>query len=355
MAPRKSRPAKQRSEQHLLDEEGQKLFRAALPKEWVVREYRPDYGLDFSIELFKSSEGLRRSGPLFETLGEHIFVQLKSSRALKRSKIKLYGRYNVEKGPEKINKSDYVGEMPVVQFPLETSELITIQRMGAALPVLLVVADLSSGNCHFVCLNDYIDKVLVPRHPDYTDTAQRVIHVPIANRVADPTVGHTAFRWYGKRPKLYAAFQKVVFQHVELNHAQHTPEFLDLARYFARLITSYDFWRETEMWGHIARYGAMVESFLKTGKPGLMVRHNDAIREFIGDRADPDELDRFTKELDESEINELWRCLAVLPRNYEEVCREWFLPTPLGFHTSYPTSPKWAYAANLPVNSDAAR
>lgn len=333
------RATKQRNEQHLIDEEGQKLLRAALPKEWVLREYRPDYGVDFSVELFKSTDGKNRSQPNFETLGEHIFVQLKSTRVLKRSKIKLYSRYNVEKGPEKINKTEFVGEMPIVWFSLDTSELLTIQRMGAALPVLLVVADVESGDCYFVCLNDYIDKVLVPRHGDYTVAAHRIIHIPIANKVADPTVGHMAFRWYGKRAKLYAAFQKVVFQHVELNYAQNTPDFLELAKHFAQLIASYDFWHQTEMWGLIGHYGEKLDSFLKTGKPGLLTQNNEAIMQFIGDKADNDELERFSNELVLSEINELWRCLAVLPRNYEEACREWFLPTPLGFLTSYPSSP----------------
>ncbi len=38
--------------------------------------------------------------------------------------------------------------------------------------------------------------------------------------------------------------------------------------------------------------------------------------------------------LAQQEILELWRRLALLPRNYEDVCREWFLPTPLGFLSS---------------------
>ena len=36
-------------------------------------------------------------------------------------------------------------------------------------------------------------------------------------------------------------------------------------------------------------------------------------------------------ELSRSEVPDLWRKLALLPRNYEDVCREWFLPTALGF------------------------
>src|SRR4051812_31869986 len=208
--------AKRRTEQHMIDEEGQKLLRSAIPREWVLREYRPDYGLDFALELFKATNRDIDNGSAFETLGEHIFIQLKSCRRSQRSTIKLYGRYNVEKGNERINKDDFVGNMRVATFSLESSELVTIERMGAAVPVLLIIADLEAGKCFFIGLNDYIDKILVPRYHDYRATSKRVIHVPILNEVSDPIVGHTALRWYGKRPKLYAAFQKFVLQEIEL-------------------------------------------------------------------------------------------------------------------------------------------
>jgi len=331
------RRAKQRNEQHLLDEEGQKLFRTALPKEWVLREYRPDYGLDFSVELFKSTQELV-VGRNFETLGEHIFVQLKSTRVLRRSKLKLYGRKNVEKQAELIDKSDYIGEMQVVQFSLETSELVTIQRMGAALPVLLVVADVLSGDCYFICLNDYIDKVLIPRHADYASASKRVVHIPLANKVADPTVGHTAFRWYGKRAKLYAAFQKFIFQSAELGYARQTPEFVRFAKHFALTIARFDFWHETEMWEIIGYYGRRLDLFLKTGSPQMMVRNEEAISRIRQEMASDRDRDLFENELNLDEIYQLWRGLAVLPRNYEDICREWFLPTPLSFLSAYPLS-----------------
>lgn len=36
-----------------------------------------------------------------------------------------------------------------------------------------------------------------------------------------------------------------------------------------------------------------------------------------------------------SDILELWRCLALLARNYEDVCREWYLPTASGYECTY--------------------
>ena len=41
---------KKRTDQYLIDQGGQFLLRERLPKTWVLREYRPDYGLDFTVE-----------------------------------------------------------------------------------------------------------------------------------------------------------------------------------------------------------------------------------------------------------------------------------------------------------------
>ena len=63
---------KKRPKSHVTDSRGEQLFRSVLPQEWIVRDYRPDYGIDYSVEVFDSQ------GDGFVTLGEHFFVQLKS-------------------------------------------------------------------------------------------------------------------------------------------------------------------------------------------------------------------------------------------------------------------------------------
>lgn len=78
--------------------------------------------------------------------------------------------------------------------------------MGIAVPVLLVIADLATQRCSFVCLNDYIDKILIPRFKNYRDKQSRTIHIPIYNEIRTDH-GLVALRWYAKRPKLLAAFQ----------------------------------------------------------------------------------------------------------------------------------------------------
>lgn len=326
--------SKQRSEQHLIDAAGEQLLRTCLPPHWVLRTYRPDYGLDFSLEVFQKSTVPPGKSATYETLGEHLFIQLKSSESVTRGPLKLFGRGNVEKAREHLNQDDLIGEIDTVRISIESSELKTVERMGTAIPVQLVIADLAAHKCYFVCLNDYIDKILIPRHDDYTSAAHRTIHVPIINDISDPVVGLVALRWYAKRAKLYAAFQRFTYQAVELQYARMQPDFIPLARYFAQRIATYDFWEDTEMWELIRYYGSKVRHFLETGKPNLIKHDAESILRLADNRID--EMHNIRNELELDEVLELWRLLSVLPRNYEDVCREWFLPTALGYAASYP-------------------
>lgn len=312
--------AKQRSEQHLIDEKGQSLLKSLLPKHWVLREYRPDYGLDYALEIFTPpSQGLKFIS--CETLGEHLFIQLKSVSTAEAKPCQLFGRYNIEKQSEKLMKDEPIGTLDTIRFSLETSELVTVERMGVGVPVLLVIADISRSQCYFVCLNDYIDKILVPKHADYTTKASRTIHIPSINEIGS-SFGEVALRWYGKRPKLYAAFQRFMYQEAELQYARDTDEFIHMARYFASRIEKYDFWDDMEMWEIIKHYGDILKKFISDGRPALI------------------EFDTKETEIEKDilvtlDILELWRCLALLARNYEDINREWYLPTALGYESMY--------------------
>lgn len=48
-----ARASKRRVPQHLVDERGIELLRRKIPENWVLREYRPDYGLDFAVEVIE--------------------------------------------------------------------------------------------------------------------------------------------------------------------------------------------------------------------------------------------------------------------------------------------------------------
>jgi len=320
---------KKRSDQHLIDQDGIGLLRTKLPRHWLLREYRPDYGLDFTIETFKAANvgGAAGGSATYETLGEHVFVQLKSAAEPEVYSLDIYGRSNVEKGPEQLNRKDKVATIETYRIQLEMSELVTVERMGIGVPVMLVVADLARQRCSYVCLNDYIDKILIPRHDDYRTARSRVIHVPVWTEIGSEA-GLAGLRWYGKRAKLLAAFQRFRYQYSELQHRDNG-DWRPLARYFAERIVPYDFWDDTEMCRMIPYYGARLRQFLETEQPGCLSLREEAVPESFRN-------EEFLEHMKQQDVFELWRCLAHLPNVYEDVWREWFLPTGLGQAASAP-------------------
>lgn len=321
--------AKRRNQQHLIDEAGVRLFETCLPAHWVLRPYRPDYGLDFSVEIFRRVQGMDIYAETFETLGEHLFIQLKSSRVLKPRTLKVFARRNIEKSREVLDKKNLIGTLDVVSRQLESSELVTIDRMGVGVPVLLVIADLELQRCYFVCLNDYIDKILAPRFDREATARSRSIDVPVANVLSPGGGGDVALRWYAKRAKLYAAFQRFVFQNSNLESEPIAETKIEMASHFAERIVHYDFWDDMEIWEILGYYGKAVRHFLASGDAARL-RLEPGTTEYECLRGDGTQSD-----IRAMDILRLWKLLSLLPSCYEDVCREWFLPTALGYLTGY--------------------
>lgn len=89
------------------------------------------------------------------------------------------------------------------------------------------------------------------------------------------------------------------------------------------------------MWPPIAEYGTMLRRFLDTGDPydtqlggSKFSIDRLAMIASMGDEEAQSEIAEFVQSM---AVGELWRHLALLPRIYEETCREWYLPTPVGF------------------------
>ncbi|MCR9136419.1 MAG: DUF4365 domain-containing protein [Alphaproteobacteria bacterium] len=316
-----ARPAKRRAPQHLIDERGIALLKRKIPENWVLREYRPDYGLDFAVEVF-DGEG----SPFPQTLGEHFFIQLKSTESPKIGALQLHKRGNVEKGGEELN-SQPVMSLDTYRLSLETTELVTVERMGVGQPVLLVVADIERQICCFVCLNDYVDKILIPRFDEYSHAEHRTVHIPCNNDLSTD-IGKVALRWYAKRSKLISAFQRFTFQYSELRGAEDG-DWRSLAEHFAQKIARYDFWDDLEMCPIIGYYRDGLRRFINEGQPRLVERSIPLVDVITFE----DEMDDYSKKVD---VFQLWHGLSVLPKNYEDIWREWFLPTELGQAMSAP-------------------
>src|SRR5690606_25034906 len=85
---------KQRVLQHIMEDESYEIIKSQIPKHWVIREFnRPDYGIDLVIELFEIIDN-----DIAETLGEFIYVQVKSVKELQLKQDFIYEVGNVAKG-----------------------------------------------------------------------------------------------------------------------------------------------------------------------------------------------------------------------------------------------------------------
>lgn len=80
---------------------------------------------------------------------------------------------------------------------------------------MLFAVEESTEGVYYVCLWDYIPKILRPETPNFEDQESVTIRIPAWNvlDVDDPGFGY--FRLLGRRAKLYAAFNVFHYQQAE--------------------------------------------------------------------------------------------------------------------------------------------
>lgn len=318
---------KKRPINHITGESGVSIFKKHIPKEWVVRECTPDYGIDLSVELFEELEGG------YITKGEHLFFQVKATDKPAKSHIVVPARDTAEKGYGLIEGEAV--ETDVIKFVLDTDLLATVEAMGSAVPVILVVADVNTEDTFFLCLNDYIEKILVPEDATYTDKGSKTIYIPVSNKLNSEN-GIRALEWYAKRAKLYALFNKLHYQSQALEYCGQR-EIEARLQHFLKIIMRSDAWSACEYFGLIKLAKKEVDSFAQRGitkdaeqviskaaKSGVDV--DNEVRE-IGHFPEPMS---FRKAQEISSVMMLWSRLAHLGSTFEEYSREKFLPTFLG-------------------------
>lgn len=334
---------KQRVLQHVMEDRSRAIVRETLPAEWVVRDYRPDYGIDLAVDLFEPVPGSPRR---WIALGESFLVQVKAIETVRPSTLHLNARTNVERVPLRTGGSA-AHEIQVARVRLDTSLLATVQAMGAAVPVLLFLVELSTRRIYFVCLNDLIDKVILLEDSQYAEKRSRTIHLPLRNLVeAGRPASVRPLSTYAKRAKLYAAFLKFGYQAHELSFAldgwdpdrpdeeARGREVLDLVSHFLQILLRYDFWTRMPEWKLIAAAHdelCALRALLRTrsveADPALLRRylltapHCWYDREFL-EAVSPSGVLQITL----THIQMIWRRLGNLGGIFEERGREWFLP-----------------------------
>jgi len=212
----KSARRKRRPRQHIMEEQSRQIIRSVLPSHWVIHNFdKPDYGIDLVIEVFEQVDDT------FETLGEYLYIQAKSVTSAKIEKLKVYPVANVSRQPWMEDKSRWI-ELDVVKFSVDTDLLYTVQTLGTSVAVLLFLVDLATRKTYFLCLNDYIDKYLLPSHPGFVDQETVTLYIPTFNVLGD-TAGARALTFYSKRGKFLSAFSKFQYQRNELEYLFEQP------------------------------------------------------------------------------------------------------------------------------------
>jgi len=222
----------------------------------------------------------------------------------------------------------------VIQYQIETGLLATVEEMGSAVPVLLSVVDLSQRRAYLVCLNDYIEKVIIPRGKDYQKQKTITLNIPIAN-VIDADHGREIFEWYGKRAKLYAFFNQVNYQLNELEYCSCANEKVELAKRFARILGRLDVWHAGKYWATLMNCEEELEYFYTNGITKQSFALLEADKKAGMDISTPEfEGTWCVGDVSLEEIHTvqgihlLWQNLNGLSHSFEELVKERFLPTP---------------------------
>lgn len=132
-------------------------------------------------------------------------------------------------------------------------------------------------------------------------------------------------RAYGKRSEMYGAFGTFHYQHQEIRRARgltfvgepaSQDRVLAMIKTFTEASLQLDIWVGHDFWKPI----------------GLSQNELKDIHSNIESRISPNEFDALLEYCDVH----CWRCLTNLSCMYEELVREWFMPTSLGLLTTYP-------------------
>lgn len=181
---------------------GELVAAFAFPPAWVVRPILHDFGIDLELEVFHSV-ALGASGiAKYQTRGEHLYLQVKTSDSIKPAEFTDEGRTGSS-----------------VAFNINTADLKLAESMGAGVPLVLLLVDRSTQVIYYLCLTDYVAKCLRGDHATWANQKTLTIQVPSRNvlqlsgKENDLRAHWDYFERLARRGKLYSAFN--LLHHVQ--------------------------------------------------------------------------------------------------------------------------------------------
>jgi hypothetical protein len=312
--------AKERGETHLSEDASTVLLRKLLPKEWVFRQLHPDYGVDLTVEVFE------RIGGAIPTMGEFLFVQMKSTNSIKSRSIEILSRGNVEKALDQ-QKGDPVFELDTVTLQIDSDTIDNARLMGPSTPLMLFLADLTDGEIYYICLTDYFDKVLEPRGFSCSNQSSVLIDIPKSNKLSVKT-SIEVMRFFATRAKLYAMFNLAQFQFREMRHlraaitdsgnvADLESNFAIIER-FARRLRGMPIRAREIPWELIKHYRDRLDRIIKSFDDGKVSEIRTELQKFIeGDDRGLLPLISFTDACSLS-----WEQFSAIGQTFEDIVRE---------------------------------
>jgi Domain of unknown function (DUF4365) len=324
---------KRRDRRHLMEEESGNLLRTALPAEWVIHEYKPDYGIDGIIEIFDPVAGEDNT---FETLGEQVFFQLKSVDRTSLGRRVARSYTSILKGGEEDGRRSSIDYEAFI-YDLEVDELLTVEAMGAAFVVVLFVVALDTRTTYMISLTDYIERVLDRDDPDWRTKTRKRIYIP--SSLTMPSDSSTALlRLYGGRSKLMHLFNVVTYQYNELSSAYDKAVAIyelggteyrgmrELAARFCERLLALDIW-ENNAWPITALHAEKLRACRRILSGDLTALAKLGIGVSVEQIR---EMGFSEEEFIDGQILSVWQGLRSMGAGYEEITREVGLPTYLG-------------------------
>ena len=219
-----------------------------------------------------------------------------------------------------------------MKYKLDTSLLETVEKMGSAVPMIIV--DVEKHNAYYICLNDYIEKVMIPSKPRYFEQKTILINVPTENKLTIEN-GEGIFEWYAKRGKFFSFFNKVAYQYHELQcHGGDK----DLAVHFANILHRLDVWsadiipadiKEEFCFFHEYKYPRDLQKVLSH-----LENAGKDIYAKIWDFECIEEVSLYEVQ-NRTLIILLWQRMAIIGRSFEDVSKEVGLPTSLNYNLTH--------------------